>query len=1164
MSMLHANPYLGPRAFTREHRLYGRDREVRDLTSLLVAERIVLLYSPSGAGKSSLVHAALIPTLEARQFRVLPVARVGLTLPADVPPSANRYLASVILSIGGDASREQTLADLVAPTEQMEDTVLVFDQFEELLTVDPLNRAAKAAFCRTVGDLLRQQRQLWALFVIREDYLAPLMEFAHYFPGRFRATFRLDLLSPAGALAAICQPARASGVEFAPEVARSLVDDLRRARVQLASDQVQTMLGDTVEPVQLQVVCYRLWQRLFPDGAPAGAQITAEAVQAVGAVDDALSDYYADRVAAAAAASGVRERVIREWFEQQLITSAGIRNQVLRGEGTTAGLPNAALPPLINAYLIRAEQRRNFIWYELAHDRLIEPVRQNNAAWRATLAPFQQQAALWARTDRPVSFLLRDADLRAAQAWAAAHPDQLEPVDQEFLAASASLQAQIEADRRRDRLIRRLGAVSAALAVVMLLAALAAFMSYREADHLAYLARARELAAEAAVNLTIDPQLSLLLARQAVVSQLNRNEPVDLTIEATLYRALAVARERAVFSFDLPVTALAVSADVRWWAVALLNDAGQAEIRLTEYATGQTRSLPLRAALVARLAFSPDSQRLAAVTWDGVLVLWDVTSGQEIAQWRHPLVARDPSAADTLEARLLDLAFAPDGTTIYTAGYDGWLRRWDVNTGQQAVIGGTDKVPLLSLTIDRDGARIAASNQQAELLIWRMQDSELVRRHSIGTQPVNGLVYTPAGSLVAIEGSRLLAVNGDEVFVLATFSSVLNAIQLDASGSLALIGSSDGNSYLVNLRDGRTIVILRGHTDQVSQIQWMANGHTVATASFDGTTRFWAVGDLQRFAPTTIAAAAQQGFLAVGGEDGTIALLTNPEGPAQLFLHHSDVIEMLAFSPDGRWLAAASADGQASIWNVANGQLLATIDHEARVRTVEFSRDGALLLTTSRSRAFLWRWQISTTQPIAVFDTSVLGEPEVITGAAIHPAQPWLAIVTRAGSTLIWDYQTNTIVARAADQQANGRVRFSPDGSLMLSQSNEDRLLLRESVSLALRDFPATHRGGIAGFAFDPGGTLIATVGFDQTARIWRISSGTEQMRMGSDDLAVDLAFSGIDEIAVVKANGSIARWPLDLLQALALAASRARRPTADMCERYQLVNDDSARCPPR
>ena len=61
------NPYVGPRSFQAGEALYGRDHEIRDLLGLLIAERIVLLHSPSGAGKTSLVQAALIPQLEERR-----------------------------------------------------------------------------------------------------------------------------------------------------------------------------------------------------------------------------------------------------------------------------------------------------------------------------------------------------------------------------------------------------------------------------------------------------------------------------------------------------------------------------------------------------------------------------------------------------------------------------------------------------------------------------------------------------------------------------------------------------------------------------------------------------------------------------------------------------------------------------------------------------------------------------------------------------------------------------------------------------------------------------------------------------------------------------------------------------------------------------------------
>ena len=58
------NPYVGPRPFQTGETLYGRDREILELLDLLIAERIVLLYSPSGAGKTSLIQAGLLPKLE--------------------------------------------------------------------------------------------------------------------------------------------------------------------------------------------------------------------------------------------------------------------------------------------------------------------------------------------------------------------------------------------------------------------------------------------------------------------------------------------------------------------------------------------------------------------------------------------------------------------------------------------------------------------------------------------------------------------------------------------------------------------------------------------------------------------------------------------------------------------------------------------------------------------------------------------------------------------------------------------------------------------------------------------------------------------------------------------------------------------------------------------
>ncbi|RPH60330.1 MAG: ATP-binding protein, partial [Chloroflexi bacterium] len=84
------NPYVGPRAFEIGDALYGRARELDQISSLLMAERIVLLHSPSGAGKTSLVQAGLIPRMR-EDFHVLPVVRVNHE-PQAGGEQANRYI----------------------------------------------------------------------------------------------------------------------------------------------------------------------------------------------------------------------------------------------------------------------------------------------------------------------------------------------------------------------------------------------------------------------------------------------------------------------------------------------------------------------------------------------------------------------------------------------------------------------------------------------------------------------------------------------------------------------------------------------------------------------------------------------------------------------------------------------------------------------------------------------------------------------------------------------------------------------------------------------------------------------------------------------------------------------------------------------------------------
>ena len=80
------SPFVGPRPFETEdrERFFGRTRELEELFSLIIAHRAILVYAQSGAGKTSLLKAGVIPRLVEQAYKVLSPARVHGVLPADL------------------------------------------------------------------------------------------------------------------------------------------------------------------------------------------------------------------------------------------------------------------------------------------------------------------------------------------------------------------------------------------------------------------------------------------------------------------------------------------------------------------------------------------------------------------------------------------------------------------------------------------------------------------------------------------------------------------------------------------------------------------------------------------------------------------------------------------------------------------------------------------------------------------------------------------------------------------------------------------------------------------------------------------------------------------------------------------------------------------------
>ncbi|NJN97604.1 MAG: hypothetical protein HC875_27760 [Anaerolineales bacterium] len=682
------NPYVGPRTFTQQDgdRFFGREREARDLFALVVSERLTLFYAQSGAGKSSLINARLIPQLRQNGYAVLPTGRVSGELPQGTREVGNIFAFNLMLSLDQSGSDPQRflrlpltdfLAGLVSDNGQHyryeseaqaqaegyveAPHVLIIDQFEELITSHPARWAEREDFFRQLDRAMADDPLLWVVLTFREDYLAAIEPYAPLLTGKMRARFYMQRMDHVAALEAVQKPAAQAGRPFASGVAESLVDNLRQVRVE---GQTQTQAGQFVEPVQLQVVCYQLWENLKHRPA---AEITPADVRQLGNVDMALAAFYEQALTRVLTETGGSEIDLRDWFEHKLITEAGTRGSVYRGTDKTEGLSIHAADLLVNQFLLRTESRAGGIWYELVHDRFIEPILQSNQRWREQ-QPLLQVARSWEKSGKSGHQLLSDQALQETLAY---NWHGLGSLVEEFLGASQAAQQAKEAKLQAEKEVQR----------------------QRELEQARALAEAERQRAEAQAKAAGRLRwtviaLGLFILTTVVV--------IGLAIYTGFLRAEAVLKD-AVITTGLPLNG-------RLYIAIAPNGT---TINLTDTLEGRLLfSLNGHTAAVTKLSLNEQVTYLASSDTSGTTLVWDLRTGQAIAQL----------GGHTNTIRYV--VFSPDGRLLATGGDDGTTRLWDTSTWQQARVLDSEGGSIVSVAFWEDSSLLVTATSEGKYAIW--------------------------------------------------------------------------------------------------------------------------------------------------------------------------------------------------------------------------------------------------------------------------------------------------------------------------------------------------------------------------------------------------------------------------------------------------------------
>ncbi|MFB9884364.1 hypothetical protein ACFFMN_41175 [Planobispora siamensis] len=383
-------PYVGLRAFRREDgvKFFGRTREARELADLWQANRLTILYGPSGVGKTSLIHAGVLPLLDPRMTDVLPIGRVshGSPFPSAALSEHNPHVFALLsswaphetptrlagLTLHGFLQRRPPRYDAYGdPVLRL----MGIDQAEELFGDFAHRRPYREWFISQLVDALDNDSNLRLLVAIREDYLAAMLPHEPKLAGMPRSRFPLRPLDTAAAVLATEGPLRGTARSFAPGAAEELVEGLRMVRVGRMLGQEVVADTEVVEPYQLQVVCSAMWRSLPPDVRV----ITSDHVRRLANADRSLTDF-SERMIGEVAHDhyGGDAGRLRTWLRRNFITELGTRELVYQGETLTAGEPNYVIRALVERRILREEIRAGTRWCELSHDRLIQPILQHD------------------------------------------------------------------------------------------------------------------------------------------------------------------------------------------------------------------------------------------------------------------------------------------------------------------------------------------------------------------------------------------------------------------------------------------------------------------------------------------------------------------------------------------------------------------------------------------------------------------------------------------------------------------------------------------------------------------------------------------------------------------------------------------------------------------